>query len=104
MIKLIETESFAKYEYGDFFKFPRINRPHGYIINLKTEVDGVRWEIEVWFMTEKDRPNNELDLLLSNLTKNQVNKILKLKHDRKEKGLNKNNHSSIEIYKKVLIK
>lgn len=104
LTELIQTESFSKYEYGDFVKFSKINRPHGYIIVLKIEVDDIRWEIEIWFLDKKERPQNELDFLLANLTKDQKNEILKLKHNREEKGLNKNNLSSMEIYKKVLTK
>lgn len=103
LIKLIQSELFAKYEYGDFVKFPRIDRPHGYIIVLKIDLEGVRWEIEIWFLDTKERPQNDLDSLLMNLTGNQKNEILKLKHERDESGMNKTTLSSMEIYKKVLI-
>lgn len=102
LVKLIQSELFAKYEYGDFAKFPRIDRPHGYIIVLKIDLEGVRWEIEIWFLDKKERPQNDLDLLLMNLTENQKNEILKLKHEREKCGIDKNNLSSMEIYKKVL--
>lgn len=102
--ELIKNESFSKYEYGDFVKYPRNDRPKGYIIVLKIEVEGVKWEIEIWFLTKENRPVNELDKSLSNLTEDQRNQILRLKQEREEKGLDKNNLSSSEIYKKVLNK
>lgn len=100
--KLIQTELFAKYEYGDFVKFPRVNRPRGYIIVLKIEVDSVKWEIEIWFLNKNEIPHDNLEVLIKNMTKNQRDEILKLKHVREESGLDKNNLSSMEIYKKVL--
>lgn len=102
LVKLIQSELFAKYEYGDFVKFPKNNRPHGYILVLKIDLEGVRWEIEIWFLDTKERPQNDLDSLLMNLTENQKSEILKLKHEREKSGINKNNLSSMEIYKKVL--
>lgn len=102
LTELIQTESFAKYEYGDFVKFPIVNRPHGYIIVLKIEVERVKWEIEIWFLSKNEYPQSDLDSLMANLTENQIVKILKLKHERDESGINKNNLSSMEIYNKVL--
>ena len=102
LVELIQTESFSKYEYGDFVKFPRINRPHGYIIVLKIEIENVKWEIEIWFLNKNERPQNKLDSLMVNLTENQREEILKLKHEREEAGINKNSISSMEIYEKVL--
>jgi len=104
LTELIQTESFSRYEYGDFVKFSRINRPHGYIIVLKIEVDDVKWEIEIWFLNKNERPQNDLETLMINLTENQRKEILKLKHEREESDINKNNLSGMEIYKKVLTK
>lgn len=104
LTELIQVEFFSKYEYGNFVKFPRINRPNGYIIVLKIEIDNFNWEVEIWFLNKEKRPKNDLDLLLTNITEDQRNEILKLKHSREQEGLNKHNLSSVEIYKKVLSK
>lgn len=101
---LIQTELFAKYEYGDFVKFPRTNRPNGYIIVLKIEVDHVKWEIEIWFLNKSEISHDNLEELIKNMTDSQRDEILELKNEREESGLDKNNFSSVEIYKKVLDK
>lgn len=48
--EILNIGYFQKIEYGDFVKFPRANRPRGYILVLKTTVEDIRWEIEVWFL------------------------------------------------------
>ena len=104
MKELLEAEQFQKYQYGDFEKFPRKNRPKSFIIVLISEVDGVKWEIEIWF--ERQFPQNliEIDSLIKErLTPELRLVILRLKLERDKHGDDKHRLSSSTIYKAVLV-
>jgi len=100
--EFIKARDFQKYEYGDFAKHPRDKRPESFIIVLIQEVDGVKWEIEIWFFKQKDEDKERLEEKLINLTEEQKIKILDLKHQREQGDFPKHSISSYEIYEIVL--
>lgn len=100
----LADRKFQKYEYGDFEKHSRKNRPESFIIVLIQEVNGVKWEIEIWFFKERDEEKEKFEKKLMNLSQEQKTKILELKHQRNQSDLSKHNISSYEIYKAVLNK
>jgi hypothetical protein len=99
----INQRKFQKYEYGDFLKFKRTNRPNGFIVNLRSNIAGVKWEIEIWFLKSIKKEKQ-----LTKLLKKEINsdakkiKILILKHKRAIDKISKHNLSSLDIYKKVI--
>ncbi|USN45477.1 MAG: hypothetical protein H6502_05525 [Candidatus Woesearchaeota archaeon] len=95
---LLQEKNFQKYEYGDFVDHPRPNRPSGYIICLRKEIEGVKWEIEIWFLSD-EKPD-----CLENvdITPEKQLEILQAKHDRSQSSTSKHEMSSFEIYKKIL--
>ncbi len=101
--KLIELRSFQKYEYGDFVKYRRNNRPESYIINLRLPYNGQNWEIETWFFEELPLEQIEIDnLIREKLNDKNKRTILEMKKLRDERGKSKNQINSTEIYKRVL--
>ena len=102
--KVIDLRLFQKYEYGDFEKFKRKNRPESYIINMVLPFEGQKWEIETWFFEEKPKSQEETDELIKNkLNKENKKIILEIKKKREEENVTKHKISSIDIYKAVLI-
>lgn len=99
---LIGQENFQRYEYGDFVKFPREERPRGYIVALKTTVENVEWEVEIWFLSSFDEERDSLLRIKEKLNKTMRKKILRAKHERDISGKTKHDLSSFEIYKQVL--
>lgn len=102
--KMIGLRQFQKYEYGDFVKFKRENRPESYIMNLILPFNGQKWEIEVWFMTEY--PNNQKEmneLIKTKLNSTNRKAILTMKKNRQQSGSDKYKISSVDIYRQVLI-
>lgn len=100
--KIVEKELFRKIEYGDFVKFPMDKRPKGYILVLKAEVEGVKWEVEVWFLDNVSEQLKYNQLLKSKINKDNRMEILKAKHERETSNTSKHNLSSYEIYRQVL--
>ncbi|MFA5870285.1 MAG: hypothetical protein WC842_00105 [Candidatus Paceibacterota bacterium] len=101
--RLVDLRLFQKYEYGDFEKFKRENRPEGFIIVLKLEHKKVKWEIEVWFLKCSNRIEKEFHCALKkSLDLKMKLKILKQKEVRETRGLNKHQLSSFSIYKTLL--
>lgn len=100
--KLIEQEAFQKYEYGDFVKFSREGRPKGYIIVLKTEVDGVKWEVEIWFLNSFEEQKKSLLEIKEKLDESARINILRAKYERDVSGKSKHDLSSFEIYRQAL--
>ncbi|HTK03193.1 MAG TPA: hypothetical protein VL401_00285 [Alphaproteobacteria bacterium] len=100
---LINQRLFQKYQYGDFVKFPKKNRPNGYIVVLILEIEDIKWEIEIWFLTEKSEKAKEIDYLMENLNEDSRKTILKMKEDKETRGINKKDISSTEIYEAVLL-
>ncbi|MCX6823598.1 MAG: hypothetical protein NT085_00520 [candidate division SR1 bacterium] len=98
----IEKETVQKYEFGDFVKFPRKNRPEGYIVNLRIEYEGIKREIEIWFLGNIDIYKKQLDTYKSKINEDNRLKILNAKQERNTLGQTKHNKSSIEIYDKIL--
>lgn len=92
--KIIEHKIVQKLEFGDFETYPRINRPQAYIIVLKVEKNGRKWEVEIWFKMEISKELAELNERLKNVTEDERLKILELK---KEGG-----KQSVDIYREVL--
>lgn len=100
--KIVEKEIFRKIEYGDFVKFPIEKRPKGYILVLKAEVEGIKWEIEVWFLEDVSKQLEYNELLKSKINEDNRIEILKAKHERETSNTSKHNLSSYEIYKQVI--
>lgn len=100
--EIVDTEIFRKVEYGDFVKFPMKNRPSGYILILKAEVENVKWEIEVWFLPNVSKQLSEYKQLKSRITADNRIKILKAKHLRGISNLDKHKLKSFEIYEQIL--
>jgi len=101
--KLIGLRLFQKYEYGDFEKFERKNRPKSFIIVLIFEYEGLKWEIEIWFLKKLD----EREVQFQNKLKKSLNpkmrmRILERKKARRTRGLTKHQLSSFDIYKSLL--
>jgi len=99
---LIELRQFQKFEYGDFVKFRRENRPQGYIIVLKTTVEDIKWEIEIWFLTSSVKEYNNFQWLKERINASARKKILEAKHLREVTGKTKHQLSSYELYKQIL--
>lgn len=101
---LIDARQFQKYQYGDFEKFPRINRPMSFIIVLISDIDGVKWETEIWFERLFPQTLIEIDSLIKErLTSESRLIILRLKMERNKRGEDKHRLSSSKIYKAVLV-
>lgn len=102
--EFVELEVVQKYELGDFIKFPRIGRPKGYILNLKSEYAQANWEIEIWFLKDKSFYERQLLRYKSQLTFQSRIEILRKKYERRRAGISKHELSSKEIYDGVLNK
>ncbi len=103
MKMLIEERQFQKYQYGDFVKFPRMGRLKGFIVVLISEINGVKWETEIWFVDKYPQDKTERDLRYAkSLTPESKLAILRLKQIREMEGDDKNRVSSTDIYKAVL--
>ena len=100
--KLLELRQFQKYEYGDFVKFPRIKRSKGFIIVLKTTVEDIKWEIEIWFLEATKEQVDQLNWISERLTTSNKEKILEAKDLRENSGQSKHQLSSYEIYNQIL--
>lgn len=99
---LVEGGNFEKIEYGDFVKFSRANRPNGYIIVLRTTRGDVRWEIEVWFLSNATKEENEVSRICALLTPGLKETILEFKRQVHERNISKHQISSSDIYHAVL--
>jgi len=99
---LVAGGCFEKIEYGDFVKFPRTHRPSGYILVLKTKRNDVRWEIEVWFLTNTKREENDVSHICALLTPESRRTILEFKQQMHERNISKQEISSADIYHAVL--
>lgn len=104
LFEFVKERNFQKYQFGDFNKFPRENRPRSYIVVLIHEYKGRRWEIEIWFASQKPRGDvdEELDRLLMNVTPEQKETILRLKHEREIHNKTKHDIDSPTVYRGVL--
>lgn len=100
--EIVNKELFRKIEHGDFVKFPMEKRPKGYILVLKAVVDGVKWEIEVWFLEDVSKQLNYNKHLKSKLTEQNRINILEAKHLRETSDTSKHALSSYEIYEQTL--
>lgn len=101
--KMVDLRLFQKYEYGDFAKFKRQDRPESYIVNLILPFCGQKWEIEVWFMEEYPPEQIGMDELMKYKLNDKNRKtILQMKKSRAESGYSKHDSGSIDIYRRVL--
>ncbi len=98
----INQRKFQKYEYGDFVKFKRKNRPQGFIVNLHSNMFPLKWEVEIWFLKSITKEKTLNTLLRKEINKSNKNKILQLKHKRATNKLSKYDLSSMDIYRKVI--
>lgn len=99
----IAAEVAQKYEFGDFVRYSRDNRPNGYIVNLLiTEFEDIEWEIEIWFFREISYYLNQLKDYKDKINPQKRLEILKRKHLRNYSGKTKYEISSVDIYKEVL--
>lgn len=100
---LLDQSYFQRYEYGDFDHFAVANRPRGYILVLGARVDGVYWEIEIWFLYERSAADITVQQLMQQPITSEVRElILRLKHERYIQGKGKHAVSSMDIYRGVL--
>jgi hypothetical protein len=100
--KLIKKEVAQKYQFGDFVKFPRKNRPEGYIINLFIVHENLNWEIEIWFFCDIKNYIEQLEKYKKLVTDKHKIQILRKKYLRFLEGKTKFQKSSFEIYNDVL--
>ncbi len=100
---IFDTKYFQKIELGDFENFPRNNPPRSYILVLETIVNSLKWEIEIWFHKKYPQDIAKLDEMMKDITDEQRDAILRIKHQRAQKGQSKSDLSSIEIYQGVLL-
>lgn len=100
--EIVEKELFRKIEYGDFVKFPVEKRPNGYVLVLKSVVEKIKWEIEVWFLEDVSKQVNYHKLLESKLNEQNRIKILEAKYLREISNMSKHALSSYEIYEQIL--
>lgn len=99
----VKDSKFQKYEYGDFVKHPRENRPAGYIVNLRNVFDDRMWEVEIWFFESINREDEEyIGEINRQLTDELRERILLIKNQREEKKITKHILSSVKIYDAVL--
>lgn len=100
---VLDQDFFQRYEYGDFVRFQRHNRPAGYIIVLAITIDAIYWEIEIWFVYE--RPPHEIEAMTyvqKHLVPEAKAVILNAKYQRYVHGKDKSNISSVDIYYGIL--
>ncbi len=97
--EIVQKRFFQKYQYGDFEKFPRENRPKAHIVVLILPFRGRQWEIEIWFVKEHSKEQIELEEKLNQLPHEKKAKIIELKAKRDESGMDKHSLSSFDIYK-----
>lgn len=100
--EIIDKALFRKIEYGDFVKFPMENRPKGYILVLKAEVENVKWEVEVWFLKDISKQLSEYKQLKSRIAVDNRIEILEAKHLRDTSNTDKHKLRSFEIYEQIL--
>ena len=70
---------------------------------MKTVDDDIKWEIEVWFYKSYSSDVFELDRSMDSMTSQQKNDILKIKQQRAINKKTKNELSSVDIYKGVIL-
>lgn len=100
--EIVKASLFQKLEYGDFVKFPREKRHNGYIIVLKALVENIKWEIEIWFLSDVKDQLEQFNYLKDHLNSDNRKKILEAKHLRATSDISKHNLRSFEIYKQIL--
>ncbi len=101
--KFIDLEVAQKYEFGDFVKFERTNRPIGYIVNLRKNYGQESWEVEIWFLKNIGAYRDQLKRYESKLDKGKRLEILKRKHQRKIEHQSKYDLPSMDIYHEILV-
>lgn len=100
--KIVEKRICQKLEYGDFVKFKREERPEGYIIVLKIEVDGTKWEVEIWFLSDAEKEEKDVHRIISSMTPDKKDKILEFKYLADKNSITKHSISSLDIYEAVM--
>lgn len=103
LVDLITSRLVQKYEFGDFEKFPREKRPKAHIVNLQTQFEGEKWEIEIWFFSIElfEEQKAKCKGLKERLKPFKLD-ILKQKQERVHQGATKHEKSSMEIYEDVM--
>lgn len=88
LYEFIGNENFKKIQYGDFIKFPRNNRPRGFIINIFVDdIEGNPWEFEIWILNDIKNYKEELKKL-NHRSQEEKNDII-IEKFRNSKNLNK---------------
>lgn len=101
--ELMNLRQFQKYQYGDFEKFKRENRPEAFIVVLVLPFNDQKWEVETWFVDRMPDYQAQMDKFVqSRIDDDSRLKILAMKKEREEAGVDKFGLSSVDIYKKVL--
>ena len=99
---IVKKRIFQKYQYGDFEKFPRKNRPKAHIVVLILPFNSRQWEIEIWFVKKHNSEQIVLEEKLKNLSAKKKAEIVKLKVGRAASGMDKHALSSFEIYQNFI--
>lgn len=71
-------------------------------MNLRTEYENTKREIEIWFLENIDVHREQLRIYKSQINEKNKVKILHAKQERRTLGQNKHTRSSIEIYDEIL--
>ena len=98
----IKDRMCEKYQYGDFEKFGRDNRPRDHIVVLILSFNSRRWEIEIWFTKEHYVEQLAIEDKLKSLPAETKRTIIDLKHKRAKSGISKHQLSSFDIYRDFL--
>lgn len=92
---------FRSYFIGGDWNDPRKGKefPKGHYIGLKEKIDGEKWKIDIWFVSESEQANRRDNLSLKTATENQKELILECKQYRNDHKLSVTGQ---EIYNNVL--
>ena len=99
--QLYFTGKFRSYFIGGDWDDPRKGKefPKGYYIGLKENINGERWKIDIWFVSESEQTNRKENSNLYSLTEDQKELILECKQYRNDHKLSVTGQ---EIYDNVL--
>jgi hypothetical protein len=100
LIELIAKTNLKGYSFFDWVKFRKGIFPKGYYVGLKTEINGVKWKIDIWFIIERVVKQELLMNELKNKLDEKSRNLILASKEYKQK--NNINISSTEIYRAVL--
>jgi hypothetical protein len=101
---IVGKQMVQKLEYGDFITFKRDERPEGCIIVLRAETEGIKWEIEIWFLESAAKGEKDVEHINSMATTRMRDTILEFKHLVSQENISKHVIASPNIYEAVVDK